>query len=169
MGRGRIGGIGRTLLEACLCFVALVGAAGCGSQGGHHIVLPPGTTFSVMLTTDRPTYGVSQPIGVTVQNTSGTAYYAQDGRSACTIVALQELVRQTWRDEMPCVSGQSPTILLVAPHSSVPFTLAPGNALDDPNSWAAGIYRVALIVNTKPDNTGSAIQVYSAAFQVSAT
>jgi hypothetical protein len=122
-----------------------------------------------MLITDRQSYEASQPIGVTVQNTSGTAYYAQDGQSACTILALQELIKQTWRDEMPCASGQAPTVLLVAPNSSVPFTLAPGNAPDDPNAWAAGIYRLALILNTKPDATGSTIQVYAAAFQVGAS
>jgi hypothetical protein len=118
------------------------------------------------LATDRAGYGVSQPIGVTVQNSGATGYYAQDGHSACTILELQQLVRGKWLDEMPCTSSQPPNLLVVAPHSSVPFTFAPGNARGDPNSWALGIYRVAMVLRTAPTDAVNIIQVYSTAFQV---
>jgi hypothetical protein len=168
VGRERIGAIARRALAICLVSAALAGAAACnaGSQR-HPAPLPTGTSFSVSVTTDRAYYGINQPIGVTLQNTSATSYYAADGKSACTIVELQELIKGAWQDEMPCATGQAPTILLIAPHTSVPFTLAPGNARDDPNSWQPGTYRVALVLLTKPDPSGSTVQIFSAAFQVS--
>lgn len=166
--RGRIGDIEWRACAACLLGAALFGATSCGINAQYHpVALPTGTTFSVLLTTDRNHYGINQPIGVTVQNTSATTYYAADSQSACTIVQLQQLIKSDWQNVMPCTTGQSPTVLLIAPRSSVPLTFAPGNTNDDPNAWQPGTYRVALPVLTKPDSSGPMIQIYSAAFQVS--
>lgn len=167
MRTGRRGRLGR-LLAACVSTAVLASIAGCGAPRQHvqQTPLPTATTLSVRIATDRSQYGISRPIGVTVQNTSGTTYYATDGHSACTIVQLQQLVKGVWQDMMPCASGQTPNVLTVAPRLSEPFTLAPGNNPNDANAWTPGIYRVALSANAKPDNTGQEIQAYSAAFQV---
>lgn len=162
----RNGGVEK-LLAACVSAVVLASMAACGASRPHiQAPLPTATTLSVRVTTDRAQYGTSRPIGVTVQNASGTAYYATDGHSACTIVQMQQLVRGAWQDIMPCTSRQPPNVLTISAKLSEPFTLAPGNDPHDANAWLPGTYRVTLLVNTKRDSTGQAIQAYSAGFRI---
>ncbi len=159
----------RTLLGLCLGVGLLVGVAACGTTAhSKPIVLPTGTTLSVTLTTDARVYKVAQPIGVTVHNTSATAYFMTDGHSACTTVQLQQLVSAVWQNVLPCDTGQQPQLLQLAPHSSQPFTLAPGNAPGNPNAWAPGVYRVALTLSQRSDLSGQTLQVYSDGIQVAA-
>jgi hypothetical protein len=157
----------RLVLGVCLGIATLAGVAACGSKStAKPVFLPTGSTSSLVLSADRATYGASDPIGVTLHNTGGQAYYALDGHSACTILRLQQQVGGSWQDVMPCTNGQPAKVLQIAPRSSVPFTFAPGNARGDPNAWTAGVYRVAVDVRTSASGSGPTATIFSAGFQV---
>lgn len=159
----------QALLPVCLGIGLLVGMTACGTAArGKPIVLPTATSLSVIVTTDKLAYQVAQPMGVTVQNAGGSVYYVTDNHTACTIVQLQQLIAGAWQNVLSCSTGQPPHILEMPPHSSQPFTLAPGNATNNPNAWAPGVYRVALSLSTHPDGSGQPILVYSSGFQVAA-
>lgn len=160
----------RLLLPMCLSIGLLVGIAGCGTLArSRPLVLPTGTSLSVTLTTDARIYRAVQPIGVTVQNASGTTYYVTDTHSSCTIVQLQQLVAGAWQAVLPCTTGQPPQILALPPHASQPFTLAPGNASGNPNAWSPGVYRIALSLSAHTDGSGQPTMVYSNGIQVTAS
>ncbi len=145
----------------------LVGMSACApSTQRPEIPLPTGTAQSVIITTDRPSYRSSEPIGVTIQNSSAAGYYAFDNHSVCTIIQLQERLHGAWQDVLPCVNGPPPRVLQIAPHASFPLTLAPGNALGDVNAWQPGVYRIALTYGTKADASDASTQSYSAGFQI---
>jgi hypothetical protein len=159
----------RRLLLGIFLGVALVtGATACGTASHHQpTILPTASASQVTLTSDFTLYRASQPIGVTIQNTGSATYYAVDGRSECTILQLQLQVRSSWQNVMPCSTGQPVQVLQVAPHSSVPFTLAPGDSSDDRNLWIPGIYRVVLQLASTSNASAATQQVYSAGFQIS--
>lgn len=131
------------------------------------IVIPTATSANIIVTTDFTTYHAGQAIGVSVRNVSPSAYFATDAHTACTIVTLQQSLRGQWVSLMPCQSGQSAHVLLIAVHSTVPYTLAPGNAAGNPNAWAPGVYRIALAFGLRPDGSDAGDHVvYSAGFTV---
>lgn len=152
-----------------LILTALSALAGCGSAASNPSAVPTATRSSITLTTDFPSYSASQAIGVTVHNGTSTTYYAADNHSECTIIQLQERVHGAWVDMMPCSTGQQPNVLAVPNGSSVPYTLAPGNAHDSPNAWDPGTYRVALTLGTNADGSNLSTLVYSAGFVVRAS
>ena len=159
---------GRLLLGIFLGVALAAGATACGTASkSQPLILPTASASQVTLTADFALYRASQPIGVTVQNLASTTYYALDGHSECTIVQLQLEVGSSWQNVMPCSTGQPPQVLQVAPHTSVPFTMAPGDSPDNRNLWAPGIYRVVLQLATTPTASAMALQVYSAGFQIS--
>jgi hypothetical protein len=132
------------------------------------VLLPTPTATDIQLTLDRSSYTTSQPIGVTVTNTSKHDYYAVDGLSACTFLQLQlfDPTKKTWVGTDGCSSPNPPTSLLISAHLAEPLTLPPGNAAGDANAWAPGTYRVAIRYGTQPDGGGSVQIAYSPGFQI---
>lgn len=162
--------VGMTWRECCLAGAVLLFIAACGTTTApRSVVLPAGTPGSVLVRTDRLLYHISQPIGATITNSSKTTYYAMDGQSGCTILHLQQLVGATWRDVMPCATGQPPVILALAPKATEPLTFAPGNAPDNVNAWQPGVYRLALAIGIKSNGSDATTMVYSPGFQVVAS
>jgi hypothetical protein len=145
--------------------------ATCAGSSAKSVTIPIPTASSgaVTLTPDRPSYTTHQPIGITVANTGKTPYYAKDGLSACTYIQLEwyDAAKQTWTPVDGCTGVNTPAARLIAPNSSLPYTLAPGDSPTDANAWVAGVYRVALTFSKSQDLSGSATTAYSTGFQVS--
>jgi hypothetical protein len=132
------------------------------------VSMPTPTTQAIRMTLDRTSYTVSQPIGVTIANTSKTDYYATDGRSACTFLQLEfyDATNKKWVATLPCLESRPPAPLLIAAGMSEPFTLPPGNSSSNGNEWGPGLYRIALTYGTQPDATGDVTTAYSAGFRI---
>jgi hypothetical protein len=157
----------------CAAFLALLAAlflmlAGCSSSGGRLITPPTATSGNLTLALDRQSYGVHQPIGVTVTNGGSTGYYAKDGLSACTYLQLEfyDTTKNTWLGVDSCTSPNAPQVRLLAPSASLPFTLAPGDSSNDPNAWVPGVYRIALRYGTASDGSGSLAAAFSPGFRI---
>lgn len=143
--------------------------AGCASSVPHptaKTALPTASTGSLRLSSSYPAYQVSEPIGITVSDSGSATYYALDSYSSCTIIHLQRLVNGAWQDAMPCASGQTASVVAIAPASNIPYTFAPGDAPGNPNAWTPGIYRAALLVSTHSNATNPSIAAYSTGFRV---
>jgi hypothetical protein len=156
----------RAGLVALASLMALALGA-CGSGTSSVIVVPTATNGQVRLTTDRATYDVSQPIGITVNNTSGTNYYALTGRSACTFLQMQRYdpARKQWGDLNGCPDNEPAQALLIRGHMSEPLSLAPG-ATPSSNTWQPGTYRIALSYSTNSDGKSSPQVAYSQGFTI---
>jgi hypothetical protein len=145
-------------------------AFGSCSVGSSNIAaVPTATGADIQLSVDRARYGLSQPIGVTVKNTSSSAtYYAIDGRSGCTFLQLQMYApaNKTWVAVDGCSNDAQPFVRQLPPAVVEPFTLPPGTATNDSNSWASGVYRVALQFSSQQDGGGTPQVAYSAGFQI---
>src|SRR5579859_2813373 len=50
------------------------------------VALPTPTASPIQVTVDRTVYNATEPIGITVTNTTKTVFYATTGRSACTFL-----------------------------------------------------------------------------------
>lgn len=145
--------------------------AGCGTSAKvKSVVLPTASAGDVTITVDRQHYRVSEPVGVTVTNATKTAYYAMDGRSACTFLQMQRLDTQThtWISVFGCptLSVNPPHPRLIPPSAALPYTVAPGDAPSNPNAWQVGVYRVALQYSAQVDGSGANQISYSAGFIV---
>lgn len=154
-----------TMLGALL----LVALAACSSTKAQAVTIPSASSGDVTLTLDRTSYKDSQPIGVTVKNTSKKiTYYATDGHTACTFLQLEQYVPATkgWVAVSNCSNSQQPLVRMLPANADEPFTLAPGNVPNDPNRWQTGLYRVSLTMSTQPDVTGKTITAYSAGFLI---
>lgn len=132
--------------------------------------LPTPTGGAIQITLDRASYTSSEPIGVTVSNTSKTKYYALDTHSACTFLQLQfyDTAHKAWAPTLPCKENRVPTALLIAPGMTEPFTLAPGNSSSNGNEWGPGLYRISITYGAQPDASGSVTTAYSKGFQITA-
>lgn len=133
------------------------------------VPLPTPTAGNIQLTVDRSRYTTTQPIGVTVTNTTDTDYYAVAGRSSCTFLQLQvyNQKKNAWVSVDGCNSLDPPNVQKILKSTAVPFTLAPGIVpASSPNIWEAGIYRVALQYSTQIDGTTSLQIAYSPGFQI---
>lgn len=131
--------------------------------------LPTATTTPVQLAVDRSLYTSTQPIGVTVTNTTKANFYAITGRSACTFLQLQQYNQKqhTWVSVDGCDSIDQPNVRVIPPSVAVPFTLAPGTVPSStPNIWVGGIYRVALQYSPQADGLTSLQIAYSQGFQI---
>jgi hypothetical protein len=157
----------RTALHTAL-LVGILGLVACSSKGSTLITRPTATTGDLTLTLDRATYTSHQPFGVTVNNTSKTSYYAKDGLSACTYLQLEyyDSTKKTWLSVDGCSRPYAQHVLLLAPTSSLPFTLAPGDSSTDQNAWVPGVYRVSLRYGPASDGSGNLSVVYSTGFVV---
>jgi hypothetical protein len=138
---------------------------------GRAAGVPPAPTASdddITLTLDHTSYTTHQPFGITVTNNSKISYYARDGLSGCTYLQLEwyDPGKKAWVPVFGCSSVNPPQARPLAPASSLPFTLAPGDAPNDTNSWVAGLYRVSLRYGSAADGSGTLKTAYSAGFQV---
>ena len=149
--------------------VALVFAS-CGSSTARVAVqtLPTPTAGLLVVSVDRSSYGPSEPIGVTVLNTSKQILYATDGRSGCTFVQLQQYDSSTgkWLSTVGCDQPYSPKVREIPAGLSEPFTIAPGNSPSNPNMWVPGIYRVGVEYGLQADGVGPQQVAFSAAFRI---
>ena len=163
----RCAAVPRPALWLLMCAVVLI-LVGCTSRVTGQIVPPTPTAGAVTLTLTEHTYTSHQPLGVMVNNTSKTAYYAETGLTVCTYLQLEfyDVARKAWLAVDGCTTVETPRVLLLAPTSTLPYTLAPGDSSTDPNAWVPGIYRIALRYSTKPDGSGTPVVVYSAGITV---
>lgn len=147
---------------------ALVLFSACASASSTHpITGVTATTGPVTVTTNQATYTVGDPIGAVVTNNSKTDYYTQDGKSACTVVQLEQYDAKNgaWVRVDTCNASQATQTLLIAESSSVPYTLAPTSGADL-NAWQPGTYRVSVTYTTQADGITSPQEAHSAAFTV---
>lgn len=157
----------RRRLPFILCCIFLFGmAAGCKTTG-HTIASPTATKTTVQITLQNAQFSVSEPLGVLIKNTGSAHLYAVDGKASCTILELQQYATQTksWVPVDQCRDNTPPQVLVIRAGMSEPFTLAPVSA-GDPNSWAPGLYRIALTFSRNPDGTSSATVAYSQGFTI---
>jgi hypothetical protein len=148
--------------------IVALSLAGCSSSIANNLPVPTATPGQITLTPDRSAYTPSQPFGITLKNNAKTTFYAYDGRTGCTFLELQEFVatKGAWTPVNLCTTGDPPQVFAISGSASEPFTLAPGNASGDPNSWQDGTYRVVLTYNTQQDGTGTRQTIYSQGFMV---
>lgn len=155
--------------------VALALLSACDSSSSKAVAAPSGTTGDITIAVDRATYGVSQPIGVTIANGSKTDYYAATGRSACTFLQLEEYVpsKKAWVPVVGCQTAQQAQTLLIPskPRNrnktfAETFTLAPGNSPNNANNWETGLYRVALTYSSDSNLSKNMQIAYSPGFYV---
>lgn len=141
--------------------------AACASGTSTVIVVPTATSGQVRISTDRTQYSVSQPIGITVNNTSGDNYYALTGHSACTFLQMQryDTAHKQWSDINGCADNTPAQSLLIRAHMSEPLSLAPG-ATPSANAWQAGTYRIALSYTTNSDGKSNPQAAYSQGFTI---
>jgi hypothetical protein len=147
--------------------LALGGLSACSNNSLNSNALPTATTGGIRIAVGQTQYGVSDPVGVTVTNTtSNQIYFAVSGRSGCTFLQLQQYStsKKSWVSVFGCPGG-NPTPLEITPQLSEPFTLAP-NSSSNPNAWDPGTYRVALLYSTSSDGVSKPVVAYSAAFTV---
>ncbi len=157
------------VLLAVLALAASLAA--CNSPArANKVQLPAPSTGSIQLTVDHSTYTITQPIGVTVTNTTAkTTYYAVTGRSACTFLQLQEYNQKqgTWISVYGCNSVDTPVVWSIPPAASAPYTLAPGVVpASTPNTWETGIFRIALQYSEQNDGVTSSQVAFSQGFQI---
>jgi hypothetical protein len=147
----------------------LMAVVGCGTaqrRSTTPITVPTASAGTLHLASAYPVYQVSAPIGITVSDTGSTTFYSLDSYSSCTIIHLQRSVKGGWQDVLPCASGQRPSVVAIAPTSTIPYTLAPGDAPGNPNAWVPGIYRAVLMVSTRSDGANPTVVAYSTGFRV---
>lgn len=158
------------VLIGIIVLAATLAACNTSISKARKTPLPVPSTGSVQLAVDRSVYTSTQPIGVTVTNTTKhDYYYAITGRSACTFLQLQQYNQQrnTWVSVDGCDSLDQPNVRVIPPAAAVPYTLAPGTIpSSSPNVWVGGIYRVALQYSPQMDGITSLQIAYSQGFQI---
>lgn len=137
------------------------------TSASHPITGAVATTGPVTVTTNLSAYTTSDAIGATVTNNSKTAYFTQNGKSACTVVQLERFDATTgkWGRVDGCGNAQPTQTLTIAESTSVPYTLAPTSP-SDVNAWQAGTYRIAVAYSTQADGITNPQEAHSAAFTV---
>lgn len=156
-------------VSALVLALALVVLAGCdSSRATAKVPVPTAVPGALQISLDRQQYTTSQPIGVTVKNTSKTDYYALDGQSGCTFLQLQQFdaANKVWVIVEGCQRVGPANALAIPAGLSEPFTLAPGTRASNPNIWDAGVYRIAIRYSAQSDAGGAAQAAYSAGFVV---
>lgn len=153
-----------------ILFFGLVVAllAGCAPQQATPAAsLPTATAGDIALSVDRAHYTVETPIGVTLTNHSGVDYYTFDGRSACSLVQMQQFDTHgdSWVSVNGCNQVSTPRATLIARGASQPITLAPWSTTD-PNAWDAGLYRIAIAYTTDASATGQETIAFSPGFAI---
>jgi hypothetical protein len=148
--------------------LTLFAFAGCQSNAANAGAISKATTGPVRITLDHTAYGINDPVGVTVSNTSKGLYYSLDGKSACTILELQkyDTSKKQWVMTNACTVASPVHALQVPAGIAEPFSLAPGSTSDE-NSWQKGTYRIAVVYSDNADGTSGAQTAYSADFAIS--
>ena len=151
---------------AGILILAIGGLTACGGSTARAKPSAAATTGSIQIAVSLTRFNISDPIGVTVTNTSANTYYAVTGRSGCTFLQLQQLdpAKNSWVNVFGC-PAPNPVPLSITPHISEPFTLAP-NSPDNENAWDPGTFRVGLPYSTSSNGTTSPLAAFSAAFTI---
>ena len=153
----------------------VVSLSACASSTVKAVAAPTATTGGVTIAVDRPSYGVSEPIGVIISNASKTDYYAATGHSGCTFLQLEEYnaAARTWTPVVGCQSSQQATTLLIPgkPRNNnkvftETFTLAPGTSASNQNVWDIALYRIVLTYSADSSLSKNMQTAYSAGFFV---
>ena len=147
---------------------ALILFSACSSGASSHpITGATATTGPIVVTTNLASYTTGDAVGAIVTNSSKSNFYAQDGKSACTIVQLEkyDATSGEWKHVDLCNGSQATQVLMLAENSSVPYTLAP-TSTSDVNAWDAGTYRVAVVYSTAADGATGVQEAHSAAFTI---
>ncbi len=152
---------------AGLSLVLLVFLAGCQGNAANAGALTKASTGPIRITLDHTAYGVNDPIGVTVSNTSKDLYYAVDGKSACTLLQLQKYdsAKKQWGMVYACTVASPVHSLQIPAGISESFSLAPSSAADE-NAWQTGAYRVAVVYTSNADGVTDPQTAYSASFAI---
>jgi hypothetical protein len=104
-------------LSSMIALAALLGLGGlsaCTNNSLNSQALPTATAGGIQIAVGQTQYGVNDPVGVTVTNTtSNQTYYAVSGRSGCTYLQLQQYntTKKSWVSVFGC-PGANPTELL---------------------------------------------------------
>ena len=152
---------------AVVGFVALFLLAGCQANATNANTKSSATNGPVRVSVDHSSYGVNDPVGVTVSNTTKTVYYSLDGKSACTILQLQKYdsSKKQWAMTYACTVASPIQALQVPAGIAEPFSLAPGSPSDE-NSWQKGTYRIMVVYSDNADGKSGAQTAYSATFAI---
>lgn len=159
---------GTWLTSLALGLIVAVGLAACG------VATPSGapadgnaSTGPVTISTNLTTYTINDAVGVTISNKSATDYFANSGKSACTIIQLERYNsgRRAWEPLDACLSQDGVQTFAIAHQSQQQFTLAPTSSAD-PNAWQAGLYRVIVMYSANADGASNAQQAHCVAFTI---
>ena len=152
---------------AVVGLMALFLLAGCQSNATNGTTKSTATDGPIRVSVDRSAYGVSDPVGVTVSNTSKTVYYSLDGKSACTILQLQKYdsSKNVWATTYACTVALPIQALQVPAGIAEPFSLTPSSPSDE-NTWQKGTYRIAVVYSDNADGKTGAQTAYSVAFDI---
>ena len=147
--------------------VVLILLAGCQANSKNAVAAAKATTGPVRIVLDHSAYGVSDPIGVTVSNVSKDLYYTIDGKSACTMLELQQYdsAKKQWAMVSGCTIAEPLNALQMPAGISEPFSLTPGSSSNE-DAWQSGTYRVAVLYSANPDGKTDAQTAYSATFAI---
>lgn len=119
---------------------------------------------SVSVATDKSVYDVNETITAKVTNGIDQTIATWDHQSYCTILTLQKLESNGWRDIAPCPLETPTRLVRIAPHTEVFVKLPPGNS--------PGTYRLRLtwqFVDGSGQPVENPIVTYSPQFTITST
>ena len=164
----RVHSRGAWLAPFALALICAVGVAACGA--GPTSKSPSGvsaTSGPITIATNLTTYTINDAVGVTVSNTAPTDYFANSGKSECTIIQVERYVssRGVWAPVDTCQSQDGAQTFAIAQHSQQQFTFTPTSSAD-PNAWQPGLYRVILMYSSNTDGASNAQEARCVAFTI---
>jgi hypothetical protein len=123
-----------------------------GTDTGKPMSVTPG---QVVVTLDRGTYRVGEVVTVTVMNGLDQPVYADDMKSACSIVILQQRQGQDWVSVTGCGMERAPFARGIGPGMGREILLDPNDpifatATGHGPAFGAGTYRVAFKYRLDP-------------------
>ncbi len=132
---------------------------------GSEQAMQPGDGLSaVQVTTDKSSYGLGEPIVVTIVNSLSVPIYALSGQTYCTIVTVQRSEDGRWSTERRCLAFAPPGWTEIVPGRRTPVEVKSGLAFDRP--LAPGRHRVLFTFNIGSPG-GSSATVFSSEFLIS--
>jgi hypothetical protein len=119
---------------------------------------------AVSIAPERPAYEADEPIAAFVKNGSSMTIEASYGRSYCTIVGLERLVRDSWEVTSACPLERvlPPPPMTIGAGATLRVPLPPEGAM--PSGNQPGIYRLA--VSYRSSQTSPTLLVVSAPFNI---
>ena len=140
-------------LVALAAILALGSLAACSGTSVMSKLLPTATAGDIKILVSQTQFNVSDPVGVTVTNTSNQTFYAVNGRPAAPSCSCKSRIpaKNSWVSVSGCPAA-SPTPLAITPQLSEPFTLARTSPSNE-NAWDPGTYRVALLYSASSNGS----------------